>query len=74
MFYDGLHFWGMHIIWWVIWLSLIFWIFAVPYNIPGQRKKELSPLDILQKRLALGEITTEEFREKLQALETAAQK
>jgi putative membrane protein len=70
MFYDGYHFWGMHIIWWIVWLSVIFWIFAIPYDIPGQRKRNLSPLDILRNRLALGQITTEEYREKRHILET----
>lgn len=40
------------------------WIFATPYDIPGQRKKKDSPLDILQKRLASGKISNEEYQEK----------
>ena len=69
MLYEGYHFWGMHLIWWVIWLFLLFWIFAMPYNIPGQRMMKDSPLDILQKRFALGEITNEEYQEKKKILE-----
>ena len=69
MLYDGYHFWGMHLIWWIIWLFLLFWIFAMPYNIPGQRMMKDSPLDILQKRFALGEITNEEYQEKKKILE-----
>ena len=67
--YDGYHFWGMHLIWWVIWLFLLFWIFAMPYNIPGQRMMKDSPLDILRRRFALGEITNEEYQEKKKILE-----
>lgn len=63
MFYDGYHFWGMHLIWWFIWVILIFWIFAMPYSVPGQRRKKDSPLDILQKRFASGQITKEEYQE-----------
>ena len=68
MFYDGYQFWGMHLIWWVIWLGLIFWIFATPYNIPGQRRKKYTALDILQRRFASGQITNEEYNEKKKIL------
>ena len=62
MFYNN-YFWGMDIIWWLIWMVMIFWIFATPYDIPGQRRRKDSPLDILQKRYALGQITNEEYQE-----------
>ncbi|MEO6904066.1 MAG: SHOCT domain-containing protein [Bacteroidia bacterium] len=61
--YNGYNLLGMHLIWWFIWMILIFWIFATPYDIPGQRKKKDSPLDILQKRFAAGEINKEEYEE-----------
>ncbi|MDQ2864138.1 MAG: SHOCT domain-containing protein, partial [Bacteroidota bacterium] len=32
MFYDGYHFFGMHLVWWFIWMIFIFWIFATPYD------------------------------------------
>jgi putative membrane protein len=48
---------------------MILWIFATPYNIPGQRKKKDSPLDILQKRFASGQITTDEYQAKKKILE-----
>jgi putative membrane protein len=71
MFYNGYHFFGMHLIWWIIWIILIFWIFALPYRIPGQRYyMKDSPLDILQRRLASGEITNEEYQEKKNILES----
>ncbi len=68
MFYDGYHFWGMHLIWWFVWLSLLFWIFAIPYDIPGQRRSD-SPFDILRKRFASGQMTNEEYQEKKKILE-----
>lgn len=64
MLYEGYHFWGMHLLWWFIWVMVFFWIFATPYGIPGQGHKKDSPLDILQKRLALGQITNQEYKEK----------
>jgi putative membrane protein len=61
MFYNGYNFWGMHLIWWIIWLFLLFWIFATPYSIPGERRRKDSPLDILKKRFAAGQITEREY-------------
>ncbi len=62
--FDNYQFVGMHLLWWFLWLILLFWIFATPYNIPGQRTKKDTPLDILKKRFAKGEINKEEFQEK----------
>ena len=59
--YYGYHFWGMHLIWWIIWVGVILWVFATPYDIPGQMNKKDSPLDILQKRFASGHINKEEY-------------
>ena len=67
--YDGYYFWGMHFIWWFIWAILLFWIFATPYDVPGQRRKKDTPLDILKKRYASGEINNEEYKEKKKNLE-----
>lgn len=60
----------MNMVCWFIWGIFIFWIFFLPYNIPGQRRKKDSPLDILQKRFASGLITNEEYhKEKKKILE-----
>lgn len=61
--YSSNYYWGMDLIWWFVWIILLFWIFAVPYNIPGQRHRRESPLDILQKRFASGQITADEYQE-----------
>jgi putative membrane protein len=63
------YFWGMHLVWWFVWVLFLVWVFAIPYDIPGQRRKKDSPLDILQNRLASGLITTEEYKEKKGILE-----
>jgi putative membrane protein len=68
--YYGFHFWGMHLIWWFVWIGLLFWIFAIPYDIPGQKNKKDSALDILQKRFASGQINKEEYEEKREIIET----
>lgn len=67
-FYEGYHFGGMHLFWWLIWVAIFIWIFATPYEIPGAKRKN-SPLDILQKRFAGGSITKEEYEEKKAILE-----
>ena len=67
--YNGYHFWGMHLIWWFIWVIFLIWIFATPYDIPGQKTKKDTPLDILKKRYAAGSINTEEYKEKKKHLE-----
>lgn len=61
-------YWGMHLIWWIIWVSLIFWIFATPYNIPGQRLKYGSALHLLRNQYAEGKITKEEYQERKKIL------
>ncbi len=68
MYYNN-YYWGMNLIWWLLWMFLIFWIFVTPYDVPGQRKKKDSALDILQQRYALGQMTTEEYKERKKVLE-----
>ena len=74
MYYDGYHFGGMHLMWWFIWGVMLFWIFFTPYTIPGQGKKKGSALDILNRRLASGEIKNEEYTEKKKLMEAALTK
>ena len=68
MFYYN-SYWGMNAIWWIIWMVMIFWIFATPYDIHGQRKQKDTPLDILQQRYAMGQMTTEEYKDRKRVLE-----
>ena len=70
MYYEN-YYYGMNVIWWVIWVLLMLWIFALPYNIPGQRQKSESEYDILRKKYAEGLITTIEYQEKKKTLEKA---
>lgn len=69
MHYFESYYWGMHFIWWVIWILLLLWIFVTPYDIPGQKNKRDTPLDILKRRFANGEISKEEFEEHRKVLE-----
>jgi putative membrane protein len=68
-FYDGYHFWGMHLIWWIVWIGLIILIFALPGSFIRRRPKKETPLEILKKKYAAGEISTEEYQERKEVLE-----
>ena len=68
MFYEN-YYWGMSFFWWILWMGLLFWIFAVPYDIPFQRKRKDSALDILQKRFASGQISGNEYAQSRKILE-----
>ncbi len=68
MYYER-HFWGMHFFWWLFWILMIISIFATPYDIPRRINRKQNPLSILKKRLAKGEITSEEYNEKKKILE-----
>jgi putative membrane protein len=57
------NFLGMHLGWWFLLGILLIWIFVVPYDLPGQRNKKISPIEILKSRYASGEISYEEFQE-----------
>ncbi|MEA5260217.1 SHOCT domain-containing protein [Arcicella aquatica] len=73
MFYND-SYWGMHFLWWFIWVGLLFWLFVTPYEVPGQRTKRNSAHHILQKRYAAGEITLEEYKEMRKILDNDAPK
>lgn len=68
-YFDG-HWGGMHLIWWIIWFILLIWIFFVPSDLPYQKTKNESPLDILKIRFAKGEITKDEYEESKRMMES----
>lgn len=69
MWNDHGIFWGMHWFWWALWIIFLIWIFVLPYNIPGQRLERETPMDILKKKYAAGEMSTEEYEERKRILE-----
>lgn len=68
-FFQGYYYAGMHLIWWILWGCIWIWIFGMLYYNPGQRWRKDSPMDILKRRLASGEITEDEYRERKKILE-----
>ncbi|MHB1106396.1 MAG: SHOCT domain-containing protein [Lutibacter sp.] len=62
------HYFGMHGIWWLFWVIVLIVIFLVlkPYLI-GKKGKD-SSLEILRRKYASGDISTEEFEERKRVL------
>jgi putative membrane protein len=59
------YFWGMHGYWWFFWIFL--WILFFSFMMPVRRttyRQMQSPLQLLQRRYAAGEITSEEYEER----------
>ncbi len=71
--FDGGWF-GMHMIWWFFWIILLvsFFSFLTPVPRKKARLNRLTPLDILQRRFAAGEISTEDYEERKAILERDA--
>jgi len=62
MFY---YFAGMHWIWWIFWI--LFWMLFLSFMMPMRRstyRVMQSPLQLLKRRYAAGEITSEDYEER----------
>lgn len=58
----------MHFFWWMFWIAAIVLLFSPIASIsPGRRRQ--TPLEILQRRYAAGEVSTEEYDERKAKLE-----
>lgn len=59
------YFWGMHGFWWIFWILL--WILFFSFMMPVSRSRYRdmqSPLQLLKKRYAAGEIPSVEYEER----------
>lgn len=75
MFYDGGHFiGGMHGLWWIVWVVLIAVLVYAVWGRPGRDrgKPRETPLEVLQRRLAQGEIDIEQYEQRKAVLERDA--
>lgn len=63
MSYVGWGFMGMHALWWLFWIALIVVFFALMEPVPRSRRR-VSPLEVLQRRYAAGEISDKEYEER----------
>ena len=77
MFHGDHWMWGMHGGWWIlILLVLIVLFWTIGRSVRGTRDRPADtgstpPLEELKRRYAAGEISTEEFEERKQTLESA---
>lgn len=73
--FDGMHdgwMWGMHWAGWIFWLLVLVglvWAIARSGRSPSSTDRNETPLEILQRRYAKGEISTEEYEERKERLE-----
>ncbi|MDT8452694.1 MAG: SHOCT domain-containing protein [Gammaproteobacteria bacterium] len=70
MHYTDWGFWGMHVFWWLFWIVVMVVFFLA--LMPTSRRQSERPLEILQRRYAAGEITTQEYEERKALLERDA--
>lgn len=66
MFFDhGYFMGGMHAIWWIFWLVVVVVALAIwsPTFVRRTSGADAVPLDILQRRLARGEISPEAYEQ-----------
>jgi len=61
------HGWGMGL----SWLIFLFLVVVIVYFARGDKKKEPSAKEILDKRYTNGEISTKEYQEKLKSLQSS---
>lgn len=69
MNYDNYSMGGMHFFWWIFIVVILLLIAALFYKKSDRKVKKEIPLDILKRRMALGEISKEDFLEKKKILE-----
>jgi len=64
----GSHYWGMHTFWWIFWIAIVL-IALLYWTWPRRTKRRDSALETLRRTYAVGEISEEEYRRRLEVLE-----
>ena len=75
MFYDGgFYMGGMHGLWWTFWVVLIGVLVYYAWGRPGEQRRRTreTPHQVLQRRLANGEITPDEYDKRKAVLDRDA--
>lgn len=56
---------GMHVFWWIFWAALLIWAYRWVISALKRQDspKRETPLELLQRRYAAGEMSTQEFEE-----------
>lgn len=71
MHYVGWSFWGMHFFWWLLAIVIIVLLVSPITPLSHCRRRE-TPLQLLQRRYAAGEVSTQEYEERKAKLERDA--
>lgn len=81
MHYNGLSFFGMHAIWWLLWIAVSAAFVMLLVRASSRRRGDAkptanapreTPLEILRRRYAAGEISANEYEERKAVLERDA--
>ena len=66
MHVGSLWFLGMHVFWWIFWAALLIWAYRWVISALKRQDspKRETPLELLQRRYAAGEMSTQEFEER----------
>lgn len=76
--FDGMHnggMWGMHGFWWIFWLvvivGLVWAVVRSRWNsgTPSARESRETPMEVLKRRYAEGNLSTEEYEKRKKRLE-----
>lgn len=72
MFLFNSGYYGMHYVWWLFWIAIwIAWFsFLIPVRRSHWKRIKENPLDLLQRRLAAGEIKEDEYDRLKKIIET----
>ena len=68
MDHIGGSFWGRHFFWWLFWVAAVMLLLSPMTPVSPGRRRE-TPLQVLQRRYAAGEISTVEYEERKTVLE-----
>lgn len=60
--------WGMHALWWLFWCAMVIVALVLLSRSDGDAGLRETPLDILQRRYASGEIGEKEYEERKRTL------
>lgn len=73
MFFDGgFGMGGMHGAWWIFWILLVGALAFFAWGQPGRRRRRETPHEVLQRRLANGEITPDDYEQRKALLDRDA--
>ena len=64
MHVGGWWFLGMHVFWWLFWVVIVIGVASLFTPVWRQEARRDTPLDVIQRRYAAGEISSEEYEQR----------